>query len=207
MSQQSDSPTKSMTSGETLATLRRVKISGSTVIYADATDYGIGVNQAVVGTSGDEATIRLDCAGSLKMTALNAISAGATVYAAADGKIAASGTIILGTALEASTANNDVIEVLPSWVDAEVDTITSDLVLVSDALVGDISDMVLVSDALVGDISDMVLDSDALVAQTSDAKAAVAAGIVACTAGDSANASDVYWTLSEVLTAISDALG
>jgi hypothetical protein len=46
------------------------------------------------------------------MIASGAITAGNSVYAAAAGKIAASGTIVLGTALESSTADGDVIEVL-----------------------------------------------------------------------------------------------
>jgi hypothetical protein len=46
------------------------------------------------------------------MVALTAITAGNPVYAAASGKIAATGTVFVGTALEAATADGDVIEVL-----------------------------------------------------------------------------------------------
>jgi hypothetical protein len=46
------------------------------------------------------------------MVAAGAITAGAPVFAAASGKIASSGTVFVGTALEAAGANNDVIEVL-----------------------------------------------------------------------------------------------
>jgi hypothetical protein len=46
------------------------------------------------------------------MIASEAITAGNAVYAAASGKIAASGTVYEGVALESATANNDVIEVM-----------------------------------------------------------------------------------------------
>jgi hypothetical protein len=46
------------------------------------------------------------------MVAAGAISDNATVYAAAGGKVDASGSVVVGQAMEAATANNDVIEVL-----------------------------------------------------------------------------------------------
>jgi len=114
MSQQSESP-KTFQAGEDLVAFRRVTISGSTVIYADAEHRGIGVVQAVVDYSEDaNANIRLDNAGgSSKMMADGAISAGATVYAADDGKVSAAGSIAIGTALETVTADGDIFEVLP----------------------------------------------------------------------------------------------
>jgi hypothetical protein len=128
MSQQSESP-KSITSGETLAAYRRVKLSGSTVVYADSGERGIGVNQAVVSTSGDEATIRLDNAGGTsKMMASGAITAGVKVYPDDDGKITATQTdpISIGNALETSTADGDIIEVLATnTADAAADSARS----------------------------------------------------------------------------------
>jgi hypothetical protein len=47
------------------------------------------------------------------MVASEAITKGNAVYAAAGGKVAATGSVYEGTALEAAGANNDVIEVLP----------------------------------------------------------------------------------------------
>ena len=44
---------------------------------------------------------------------VGAISAGDLVYAAAGGKIAATGTLLIGTALDAATGDGSVIEVLP----------------------------------------------------------------------------------------------
>jgi len=67
----------------------------------------------IPATAAGPATVRLrNAPGTVKMVASGAITADNTVYAAAGGKIAASGSIVLGTALESATANNDVIEVL-----------------------------------------------------------------------------------------------
>jgi len=101
------------TAGEAItAAYLRVKASGRTVRLADASDYGIGCIQKAC-SSGDKVAIRLDAAGTSKMVASAAITAGAKVYAAASGKIAATGTLIVGTALDAASGNNSVIEVLP----------------------------------------------------------------------------------------------
>lgn len=112
MSQQAES-SKSITAGEALVAWRRVKLSGSTVVYADEGDRGIGVVQVGVA-SGEEAAIRLDNAGGTsKMMASGAITAGAKVYPDDDGKISALGTDPSpGYTLETSTADGDVIEVL-----------------------------------------------------------------------------------------------
>lgn len=56
----------------------------------------------------------LNCGGTVKMKAGVAITLGALVYSAASGKIGVTGTNRLeGKALEAATADGDIIEVLP----------------------------------------------------------------------------------------------
>lgn len=113
MSQQADSP-KTFVSGEALSAFRRVKISGSTVVYADAGEHGIGVTQEAVA-SGDNVSVRLDThGGSQKVTASKAIIAATVVYGAADGKVtdSASGNAV-GQTCEAATAANDIIEIVP----------------------------------------------------------------------------------------------
>ena len=121
MSQQIEGPTITMQAGEDLIAFRRVKMSGATVVYADAGDSGIGTVQAVVDYSEDaSACIRLDNAGTSKMTADGAITAGAAVYSADDGKISASiNGESVGNAREAATADGDIIEVLPLRIDAD----------------------------------------------------------------------------------------
>ncbi len=50
----------------------------------------------------------------LIMTAVAAITAPAAVYAAANGKVDASGTVLVGLAISSSTADGDLLTVLPS---------------------------------------------------------------------------------------------
>lgn len=114
MTIQSNSP-KTFKAGEALSEFLRVKIKGSdrTAWLADASDYGVGVNQETVAIN-LWAAIRLwEHGGSHKCVASGAISAGVKVFAAAGGKVSASGTLIIGTALDAATGDGSVIEVIP----------------------------------------------------------------------------------------------
>jgi hypothetical protein len=82
-------------------------------VVATATDVEIGTMDIPAVAAGP-ATVRLRTAeGTRKMVASGAISKNAEVYAAAGGKVAGSGTVFVGTAMEAAAADNDVIEVLP----------------------------------------------------------------------------------------------
>lgn len=119
MTQQTDNGFKTFTAGEALAAFRRVYISAAdTVSYADATHNGIGVVQEAAA-SGDQVTVKLEqnSPGTMKMVAAGAVTALATVYGTADGKIddgAGQGPAV-GIALEAATADADIIEVLPIY--------------------------------------------------------------------------------------------
>lgn len=102
------------TAGEALEAHRRVKLSGDrTVVYADAGDSGIGTVRYAV-ESGGKATVDVDnMGGTKKMVANGAISQNADVYPAADGKVGSAVTgEARGIALQAATADGDVIEVL-----------------------------------------------------------------------------------------------
>lgn len=112
MSGQTSSPI-TWTTGEAIATFRRVKLSGSTVIYADAGEVGIGVAQEAVA-SGGVACIETWCrGGTYKVTAAGAFSAGATLYGAADGKV---DDVVVGSPIgyagEAATADGDIVEMI-----------------------------------------------------------------------------------------------
>ena len=113
MTIQSNSP-RTFEAGEDMDAFLRVVISADgTVMLADAVDYGIGVTQKD-SDDGESVAVRLDGhGGTSKMTASAAISAGDLVYAAASGKIAATGTKLIGTAIDAASGNGSVIEVLP----------------------------------------------------------------------------------------------
>jgi hypothetical protein len=93
--------------------LRVILGSGNTVSAASASEVETGILEEAAFTAGDFKTVRLRTAnGTMKMVANGAITLGADVYAAASGKIASSGTVPCGTALQAATTNGDVIEVL-----------------------------------------------------------------------------------------------
>ncbi len=112
MSGQSKSPI-SRTTAEAIEAFRRVKLSGSTVVYADAGEVGIGMAQAYTA-NGATACIETWCQGGThKVVSAGAFSAGATLYGAADGKV--DDTVVgspLGYAGEAATADGDVVELI-----------------------------------------------------------------------------------------------
>ncbi len=60
--------------------------------------------------AGEQICVRLHRGGSSQAVANGPIDAGATIYAASGGKIAASGSVAEGHALEAATADGDIIE-------------------------------------------------------------------------------------------------
>jgi len=119
MSQQTEHGVKTFTAGEALAQYRRVKLSsnGTTVAYAGADEPAIGITQAAAASGAMVAVRLLNDRGTFKMTAGGAITALLPVYGLASGKIddAVSGSpgVAVGIALEAATADGDVIEVLP----------------------------------------------------------------------------------------------
>lgn len=96
--------------GEALLGARLVKFGG---LYCDAGDTPIGVTIGEFALA-DHATLKLlTDSGTFKMTAAGAIAAGARVYTAADGKISAKPYgKSLGIAVNAATADGDMIEVL-----------------------------------------------------------------------------------------------
>lgn len=104
---------KTFIAGADLEAYRRVKLSSGNVVYAGAGESFIGVttHKAANGTPVSVAFRSADR--SYKLVAAGAVTAGAVIYGAANGKVddAASGTA-QGTALEAATADGDVIECL-----------------------------------------------------------------------------------------------
>jgi len=88
----------------------------ATVGLAGAFDASVGsLDAQQANATGDQVNVILRNSNrTRKMIAAAAISFGANVYAAASGKVASTGTLLEGVALEAATAAGDVIEVLPT---------------------------------------------------------------------------------------------
>lgn len=117
MSQSIDGNYKTFVASGALTANRRVRLdSNGEVAYASASDtdcIGCLVNDTLAQY--DLTNVRVRTAnGTQKMVCSEAITKGAAVYAAASGKVATSGTVLVGEALEASSANNDVLEVMES---------------------------------------------------------------------------------------------
>jgi len=113
MSQYNDSGYVTITLTATVAQNLRVTAGGAVAVLATRA-IGIATRD---GVSGDEIAVALlSKQGTVKMVASKSIAAGALVYSVAAGKIsdaAASTSFLQGIAVEAATANNDVIEVYP----------------------------------------------------------------------------------------------
>lgn len=121
MSKFIDVPYLTGLAGEALAKYRRVKMTAGgttstppTVGYAGAGERGIGCTRALAA-SGDPVGVILDSKqGTMPAVAAAAITAMALVYPAANGKVSMVVTgQPLGRAVDAATADGDVIEVLP----------------------------------------------------------------------------------------------
>ena len=116
MSQFTDGNVKAFAAGEALAAYHLVKLSSEDVVaYAAAGDNWLGVTEEAAAINTNVAIRLRTASGTVKMTAAGAFSAGAIVYTADDGKIddTAVGQPV-GVALEAATADGDVVEVVPT---------------------------------------------------------------------------------------------
>ena len=118
MSQYNDTGRKAFEADEAIAQHLRVKLdSDGKVTVAGLTDKGIGVATRAAFAAGDIIDVALNSKpGTVKMVAIEALDAGATVYSEANGKVqdtAQATAFQVGVALEAATADGDVIEVMP----------------------------------------------------------------------------------------------
>lgn len=113
MSQFVETNLKAFTAGAAIDQYLRVKLASGVLQVATAADQALGTVEVESFASGDVVPVRLYSAvGSRKMVASVAITAGNLVYSAAGGKVAATGTVVEGIALETSTADGDIIEVM-----------------------------------------------------------------------------------------------
>lgn len=106
---------KAFNAGAALVQNRLVILSSGVLQYADAYTPAIGTLENTTFASGEVVGVRLlPGEGTFKMMASAAITSGAYVYQAANGKIDDAGFIPVGIALEAASADGDLIEVLPA---------------------------------------------------------------------------------------------
>lgn len=112
MSQFDDSGYKAVTLTEAVAQYLRTNAAGE---LCGITERGIGYATRD-GAIGDTVSVALHSKpGTVKVVAAAAIAADAIVYSAASGKVSVSASTAfpLGIALEAASADNDVIEIMP----------------------------------------------------------------------------------------------
>lgn len=117
MSQFVDGNYKTFVADEAIAVHLRVKLDADgRVTIAGLTDKDIGTVVTPAFAAGDPVTVKLRTgSGTHKMVAIEAVAVGARLYTEAAGKVqdtAASTSFQIGTALEASTADGDIIEVI-----------------------------------------------------------------------------------------------
>ena len=114
MSQYVETPCRTFEAGAAIARYLRVKLSSGVLAVAAATDPDIGTIERETFADGDLAPVRLrNAQGTRKMVAAGAITLHANVYGAAGGKVDdVENENFYGMALEAATADGDVIEVL-----------------------------------------------------------------------------------------------
>ena len=117
MSQSVDGNYKTFEADAAIALYQRVKLdSDGKVTVAGLADLDIGTAVKPAFAAGDIVTVKLRTAsGTHKMIVSEAVAAGALLYTESDGEVqdtAQATAYPIGTALEAATADQDVIEVL-----------------------------------------------------------------------------------------------
>lgn len=113
MSQYVEAAVRQFTANAAIGQFLRVTVlSTGKVALAEAGQMGVGTTENPATASDEIVGVRLNNAhGTRKVVANGAISEGSLVYAATSGKVGSSGTVCYGVALEAATADGDIIEV------------------------------------------------------------------------------------------------
>ena len=116
MSQYTEASVEHFTANAALGQFLRVYLgSNGKVALAGINDFGIGTVENAATAADEKIGVRLNSAvGTRKVVASGAITVGDPVFCGAAGKVSSSGATRYGIALEAATADGDVIEVLVS---------------------------------------------------------------------------------------------
>lgn len=115
MSQQIDAGTKTFVADAAIAQFARVIFEADgKIVTAGLTQVGDGIAQTAALAAGDEISVKLwNSSGTFKMIAIEALAVAAPLYTEAAGKVqdtAASTSFLFAKALEAATADGDIIE-------------------------------------------------------------------------------------------------
>lgn len=118
MSQNESSGIKAFTASAAIAKHARVKLASGKVATAGLAEKEIGTALEAAFADGDVIAVKLrNAPGTHKMIAAEALAEGAAVYTEAAGKVqdtAQATAYLVGHAMEAATADGDIIEVLPN---------------------------------------------------------------------------------------------
>lgn len=107
-----ETPCRQFSASGALGQYLRVK-TPSSLALAGATDNEIGTMEVPALAANDVVAVRLrNAPGTQKFVASEAVSVGDLVHAAASGKVATTGTILIGVALTSASGDGSVIEVL-----------------------------------------------------------------------------------------------
>jgi hypothetical protein len=114
MSQYVESACKSFVAGAAIAKCLRVKLSAGKLAVAGAEEHGPGTIETAVFADLDPAAVRLWTAqGTRKVVAAGPFAVGADIYGAAGGKVDdVSNSLYIGLALEAASADGDIVEAM-----------------------------------------------------------------------------------------------
>ena len=116
MSQFTEASVQQFSANATLGQYLRVYLgSNGKVALAGVNDFGVGTTENAATAANERIGVRVNSAlGSRKVVASGAITIGDPVFCGASGKVSSSGATRYGIALEAASADGDVIEVLVS---------------------------------------------------------------------------------------------
>jgi len=117
MAEQVDSNTRTFEADAAIAQFARVVLEADgKIVTAGLAEKEVGIATREAFAAGDKIAVKLrSAAGTHKMIAVEALAVGATVYTEAAGKVqdtAQATAFQVGTALQAATADGDIIEVL-----------------------------------------------------------------------------------------------
>lgn len=101
--------------GTALSKYLRVKWSGTALSACSATELGVGTLRDPVLSGDTKVAVVPRAGGAKKFVAAGAFAVGADIYGAAGGKVddtTGGGQVPIGIALEAATADGDIVEVL-----------------------------------------------------------------------------------------------